>query len=134
MVMVGTSQAGASGVVTSQTGAGGRAAGQPRAGAGGVVTMVVTLAVVASDSILSLGEHALWLALETILSLLTTSQDTASLLELSHGNSWKSRSRVVGSSVVVNLVDWNNCVGDVWLNSLLPVSYTHLTLPTIYSV
>jgi len=98
-VVVGTSQAGAGSVVTSQAGAsgvaagktraGGRAASQTRAGTGGVVTVVVTLTVVTSNSVLNLAEHALWLTLETILSLLTTSQDTASPLELRHGDSWK---------------------------------------------
>ena len=59
------------------------------------------------------------LTLETIVTLLTSSQDTALLLKVGHANGGKSRCRVVLGSVVVNLVDRDDGVDDVGLNSLL---------------
>ena len=73
----------------------------------------------ASDGSLGLAEHALWLTLETVVPLLTTSQNTTLLLEVLKADGWKSASGVVLSRVVVNLVNRNSGVSDVRLDGLL---------------
>lgn len=60
----------------------------------------------------------LWLACEAAVSLLTTSQGATTLLKLIHTDRWERRSSMVLGSVVVNLMDWNGGVGDVWLDCL----------------
>lgn len=60
-----------------------------------------------------------WLALETVIALLTTGQNTALLLEVGHANSWESGSGVVLGSVVVNLMNRDCGVNDVGLDGLL---------------
>jgi len=52
------------------------------------------------------------LTLEAIEALLTTSENTTLLLEVSHADNRESRGGVVLSSVVVNLVDGNSGVDD----------------------
>lgn len=60
-----------------------------------------------------------WLTLEAISALLTTLERATLLLELGHGDGWESRSGVVLSLVVVNLVDRDGGVDNRWLDSLL---------------
>jgi len=59
------------------------------------------------------------LALETVVALLTASEDTTLPLELLKGNSGEGRGGVVLGSVVVDLVDGDGGVDDVRLNGLL---------------
>lgn len=61
----------------------------------------------------------LWLASESIGTLLTAGQSTALVLELGHGDGREGRSSVVLSLVLVNLVDRNGGVDDRWLDGLL---------------
>jgi len=59
------------------------------------------------------------LTLETIVTLLTTGQRATLLLEVSHAYSWERRGGVVLCGVVVNLMDWDCCMNNVGLDSLL---------------
>jgi hypothetical protein len=59
------------------------------------------------------------LTLESIVTLLTTSQDTTLLLEVGHADSGEGRGAVVLSGIVVNLVDGDGGVDNVGLNRLL---------------
>lgn len=59
------------------------------------------------------------LTLETVVTLLTASQDTTLLLKVGHGDGGKSRGAVVLGSVVVNLVDGDSGVNNVGLDGLL---------------
>lgn len=60
----------------------------------------------------------LWLAIEGCVVVLATSERSSLRLELIEADSWKNRRLVVLGSVVVDLVNWNSGVGDVWLDSL----------------
>jgi len=57
-----------------------------------------------------------WLAGEAVVALLATSENTALLLEVAHGNGRQSGCGVVLGSVVVNLVDGDSGVNDGRLN------------------
>jgi hypothetical protein len=58
------------------------------------------------------------LALESIVTLLTASENTTLLLKVGHGDGWECGGRVVLGSVVVDLVDWDGGVDNVGLNGL----------------
>jgi hypothetical protein len=58
-------------------------------------------------------------ALKLVITLLATGQRTALGLKLVHSHGGQSSSAMVGSFVVVNLVDWNGGVHNVRLDSLL---------------
>lgn len=57
--------------------------------------------------------------LKLIEALLTSAEDTSLGLELIHGHGRQSSGRVVGGSVVVNLMDRNGSVDNVGLDNLL---------------
>jgi len=59
-----------------------------------------------------------WAAVEAIVTLLTTGERAALVLELVHAHGRKSGSSMMLGSVVVNLMDWNSRVNDMRLNSL----------------
>jgi hypothetical protein len=59
------------------------------------------------------------LTLEPVLALVAASERTTLLLELGHGDGRKGGGGMVLSSVVVNLVNGDGCVGDVRLDGLL---------------
>ena len=58
-------------------------------------------------------------ALELVVALLTASKSSALGLELLHGHGWESSSLMVGSLVMVNLMDGDGGVDDVGLDGLL---------------
>jgi len=78
--------------------------------------------------------HGAWLTLETVVALLTACEDTALLLEVGHADGWESRSTVVLSRVVVDLVDWDGGVNDVWLNDLLVDDWLDLLVNVVVDV
>ena len=53
-----------------------------------------------------------WLALEGILTLLTSTEVTALVFELTHADSWELSSSVVLGLILMNLVDWDGGVDD----------------------
>jgi hypothetical protein len=57
--------------------------------------------------------------LELVVALLTAGKSTALGLELLHGHGWESSSLMVGSLVMVDLMDGNSGVNHVGLDSLL---------------
>jgi len=57
--------------------------------------------------------------LELVVALLTASKSSALGLELLHGHGWESSSLMVGSLVMVNLMDGDGGVDDVGLDGLL---------------
>jgi hypothetical protein len=59
-----------------------------------------------------------WLAFEPVVALLAASQDSALLLEFSHGHGRESRSQMVFGGLVVDLVDLNDLVDDVRLDDI----------------
>lgn len=63
--------------------------------------------------------HRAGLALETVIALLTASEDTALVLEIAHANGRESRGGVVLGGIVVHLVNGDSRVNDVRLNGLL---------------
>jgi len=63
--------------------------------------------------------NVLGLTLETVVALLTTTEDTAALLELSHTESREFGGSVVLSRIVVHLVDGDGCVDNLGLDNLL---------------
>jgi len=65
------------------------------------------------------GTDVLWDTLEGIVALLTASKGSALGLELVHGHGRQSSCAVMGSFVVVNLVNRNSGVNNIGLNGLL---------------
>jgi hypothetical protein len=65
------------------------------------------------------GTNVLGNTLELIVALLAAAKDTTLGLELVHGHGRQSSGLVVGSSVVVNLVDGDSGVDNIGLNDLL---------------
>lgn len=63
--------------------------------------------------------NRLWLALESISALLTSSEGASLGSELAHADSGESSGSVVLSLVLMNLVDWDGGVDNGWLDSLL---------------
>lgn len=59
------------------------------------------------------------LSFETVISLFTSGQDTALLLEVGHRDCWECRGSVVLSCIVVHLMDGNCRVDDVWFDRRL---------------
>lgn len=101
------------------------------ASVGGVGT-VADVAETASSS----ATDVLWYTLELVVTLLTASENTTLGLELVHGHGWQSSGLVVGSSIVVNLMDGNSGVNNIglddlpvddWLNGLVDVVVDVLT-------
>lgn len=84
-----------------------------------LVVTGVTLAVVALHHVLESSANVLGLALEAVVALATAAENTTLLLELGHGHGRELRGLVVGSSVVVDLVDGDGSVDDVGLDGLL---------------
>ena len=80
----------------------------------GVVLGVMALLQTSKSS-----TDVLRLALETIVTLLTASKDTAAVLELVHADSRKLRSFVVLRGIVVSLMNRNGGVNNIRLDSLL---------------
>lgn len=60
-----------------------------------------------------------WLSSKCISAFLTSSQVSALALELVHANSRQVSGIVVLRLVLVNFVDWDGGVHNVWLDSLL---------------
>jgi hypothetical protein len=81
-------------------------------------TIMVTIADVAESSN-GTTTDVLWHTLELVVTLLATAENTTLLLELVHCHGRESGSLMVGSSVVVNLVDGNGGVDYVGLDDLL---------------
>lgn len=80
------------------------------------------MVVVGLDAVASaLCRGVTWLraALEGIGALFTTGERTALALELGHAHGWESSGGVVLGSVVVDLVNGDSGVHDVWLDGLL---------------
>lgn len=65
------------------------------------------------------GSNGLWLALESIDTLLTSTKAAPLRAELIHADSRKSRGGVMLGLVVVNLMDGDGSVDDRWLDGLL---------------
>lgn len=61
----------------------------------------------------------LWAAIEGVRSLITSGQGTALLLVVCHADSWELRCSMMLSGVMVNLMDRNCGVDNMWLDSLL---------------
>lgn len=80
--------------------------------------IMVTIANVAEASS-SAATNVLWHTLELVVALLAATKYTALVLELVHGHGRQSGRLMVGSSVVVNLVNGNGGVNNVRLNDLL---------------
>lgn len=59
-----------------------------------------------------------WATIELIVALLATSERTARVLKFRHAHSGQSRGGVVLSGVVVDLMDRNSRVHNMWLDRL----------------
>lgn len=80
------------------------------------------LAVCVRSSCVSGAENAtnvLGLTLEPIVTLLTSSESAALALEIRHTDWGELRGLVVGGSVMMNFVDWDNTVDNVGLDDFL---------------
>ena len=115
----GGSSGGAGGVVVRVvvvSGAAGSRTGQTRAGAGGAGSAgVAGMAGVAGGG----ATDTPWLALKTVVTLLSSSQTPTLSLEIGHADSGKGRCSVMLGFVVVGLVDGDGGVNDRRLNGLL---------------
>jgi len=80
--------------------------------------MVVCLFTDVTDTASGTTANVLWNTLELVEALLTTTENSALLLEVAHGHGWKSSSLVVCSSVVVDLMDGNGGVDNIGLDNL----------------
>ena len=78
--------------------------------------------------------NGLWLASESISTLLTSTERSTVLLELGHGDGWKGSSGVVLSLVMVHLVDWDGGVDDGWLDSLLLDDWLDILVDVVVDV
>lgn len=79
----------------------------------------VTLAVLTVHHVLESAADVLGLALEAVVALLTSTENTALLLEVGQGHGGKLGGLVHLSSVVVNLVDGNSGVDNIGLDGFL---------------
>lgn len=84
--------------------------------------MVVAVTLTFADGAETAGgtsTDVLWDTLEGVIALFTTSKCSTLVLELIHGHGRESGGAVVGSLVVVNLMDRNCGVDNIGLNNLL---------------
>lgn len=78
--------------------------------------------------------NRLWLAHESIGTLLASSKGSSLSSELVHADSWEGGSSVVLSLVLVNLVDWDGGVDDGWLDSLLLDNWLNCLVDVVVNV
>jgi hypothetical protein len=85
-----------------------------------VVVVAVTLTIAdGTETASGTSTNVLWQALEGIVTLLAAGKSSTLVLELIHSHGGESCGAVVGSLVVVNLVNRNSGVHNVGLDSLL---------------
>lgn len=83
-----------------------------------VVTVTLTLAN-STETASGTSANVLGDTLEGIVTLLAASKSSTLVLELVHGHGWESCGAVVGSLVVVNLMNGDGGVNNIGLNGLL---------------